>query len=87
MIAEKPTVNYAAMSGPELLHACGDNGYEWAEAFCQIKKAQGWGANDIDEGLMVTWFSNAIEHSTQVRQARAAQALRGPTTPIVKPIV
>lgn len=84
MPAEKPTVDYVAMTGPELLTALGDNGYAWAEAFCQIKKARGWTLDEIDEGLMVAWFANAIEGATQVRQARAEAALRGVTSPVVQ---
>lgn len=33
---------------------------EWAKAFCQIKERQGWTLADIDEGLMTTWFANAL---------------------------
>lgn len=64
---DKP--NFYEMSEPGLLEYCGDNAARWAEAFCRIKEMQGWGAADIDEGLMITWFANAIEHSSQVRSA------------------
>ena len=63
----KPTPNYVEMTGPELLDALGADAMKWAEAFCQIKKARGWRIEDIDEGLMVAWFANAIEHSHNVR--------------------
>jgi hypothetical protein len=55
------------MSGPDLLAYCGEDASKWAEAFCKIKEVQGWGATDIDEGLMVGWFANAIEYSWHVR--------------------
>jgi len=55
------------LSGPDLLAYCGADASKWAQAFCRIKEAQGWSADDIDEGLMITWFANAIEHSSQVR--------------------
>jgi hypothetical protein len=59
--------DFYKMTGPEMVEYCGDNAARWAEAFCRIKEKQGWGAMDIDEGLMIGWFANAIEHSTQVR--------------------
>jgi len=66
------------MSGPDLLAYCGADARKWAEAFCRTKETQGWGAMDIDEGLMVTWFANAIEHSEQVR----AVAQSAPPEPV-----
>lgn len=54
-------VDYTKMDGPELLHAMGDKAANWAEAFCQ--KFPGH-----DEDLMLTWFANAIEHSTDIRR-------------------
>ena len=86
MPAEKPFIDYAAMTDPELLTALGDNGMAWAEAFCQIKKTRSWTLDEIDEGLMVAWFANAIEAATDVRQARAEAALRGGATPVVQPL-
>jgi hypothetical protein len=32
----------------------------WAEEFVRIKIKQGWTWTDIDEGLMVGWFANAM---------------------------
>jgi hypothetical protein len=60
--------NFYKMTDLEMLEYCGDNAARWAEAFCRIKEKQGWGAMDIDEALMIGWFANAIEHSTQVRE-------------------
>ena len=62
--ANLPAPDYTAMSGPEMLHACRDDGHKWATAFCQHAKTQG---HDIDHGWMVGWFANAIEHSHDVR--------------------
>lgn len=56
--------NYSKMTGPEMLQACGDDAGKWAEAFCEIVISAGV---PIDHGLMVGWFANAIEHSTDVR--------------------
>ena len=33
----------------------------WAREFCRIKREQGWTLADIDEGLMLGWFANAME--------------------------
>ena len=58
-------VDYTALDGPKLLQACRDDGSKWAAAFCQhAKKYQGL---DVDEGWMIGWFANAIEHSHDVR--------------------
>lgn len=59
--------DYANMTDPELLDACGDNGMAWAEAFCQIAAENNWTMKDIDEGMMVAWFANAIEASHDKR--------------------
>jgi hypothetical protein len=66
--------DFYELSGPDLLAYCGVDASKWAEAFCKIKEAQGWAAADIDEGLMIGWFANAIEHSAQVRSVGVAQA-------------
>ena len=57
--------DYTQMSGPELLQALGDDAAKWAAAFCQ--RAKKYGGHDIDEGWMIGWFANAIEHSHDVR--------------------
>lgn len=37
----------------ELLSYMGTDATRWAEQFCM--------SNDVDEGLMISWFANAIE--------------------------
>lgn len=59
--------DYMGMETHEMLKMLGDDASKWAAAFCQIAKAKG---HDIDEGWMISWFANAIEHSTHVRKAR-----------------
>lgn len=44
-----------------------NNAMTWAEEFVRIKKEKGWTLEDIEEGLMVAWFANAM----------AAQEIRG----------
>lgn len=66
-------LDFTTMSGVDLLDYCRDDASKWAEAFCQIKQRQGWSADDIDEGLMVGWFANAIEHSSDVRRLASRQ--------------
>ena len=33
----------------------------WAEAFEEHKKRNAWTLEDIDEGLMLCWFANAMQ--------------------------
>ena len=33
----------------------------WAKAFIQHKEDNNWKLEDIDEGLMIGWFTNAME--------------------------
>ena len=60
--------DYCSMSGPELLAAVRDDARKWAEAFQQIVVSHGV---EIDEALMIGWFANAIENSSDIR-SRAA---------------
>ena len=62
--------DYTKLSGPELLQALGDNAQLWAKAFLQITEGK-----EIDEGLMIGWFANAIEHSTAVRKGKRRGAV------------
>jgi hypothetical protein len=87
MSVGKPTENFADMDAPTLLGSLRDDAYRWAEAFCEIKRKRGWTIADIDEGLMVVWFANAIENSSDLRFRRAEIAAKGPTSPVVGPLV
>ncbi len=55
------------MTDGELLDYMGDDARKWAAEFCKIARDHG---HNIDEGWMIGWFANAIEHSTLVRQRR-----------------
>lgn len=66
-----PMADYTLLDGPAFLEALGDDAMKWAMAFCQIMHKQKW---EIDESLMVSWFANAIEHSSDVRARRALSA-------------
>jgi hypothetical protein len=58
-------IDYTAMDGPQMLAALRDDASKWAAAFCQ--HAEKLGHSGIDEGWMISWFANAIEHSSDVR--------------------
>lgn len=64
--------DFYRMSEAALLNYCGADALKWAQAFCQIKERQGWSAEDIDVGLMLTWFANAIEESSHTRTQTSA---------------
>lgn len=51
----------------------GDDAMKWAVAFCQAKERNGWSLDDIDQGLMVGWFANAIEVAHDARASTKAQ--------------
>lgn len=78
MTSECATFDYTEMSTSDLLGTMSDDASRWAAAFCQIARKR-YGL-DIDEAWMVGWFANAIEHSTDVRQARA----RPRTEPVIE---
>lgn len=61
--------DYTAMTSGKMLSALGDDASKWAAAFCQHAKKLG---HDIDEGWMIGWFANAIEHSSDVRRRKGA---------------
>lgn len=65
------TPDYTLLDGPAFLEALGDDAMKWATAFCQTMHKQKW---EIDESLMVGWFANAIEHSSDVRHRRGQPA-------------
>ena len=51
-------MNYKDLNGPDLLHEMGQDASKWAAAFCQIHPS-----TNVDEGLMIAWFANAIMHT------------------------
>jgi len=51
-------MNYKNLNGPDLLHEMGQDASKWAAAFCQIHPDA-----NVDEGLMIVWFANAIMHT------------------------
>jgi len=54
--------NYTKMSAPDLLNAMGVDASKWAEAFMQLHISGSEEKRDnIDFGLMLGWFANAIE--------------------------
>jgi len=50
----------------QMLDRLGDDAAKWAAEF--RKTALNLGYSDMDEGWLITWFANAIEHSTLVRR-------------------
>lgn len=72
MVADMSDPDYTTMSPSEMLEALGDDASKWAAAFCQT--ALKLGHNGIDEGWMIGWFANAIEHSYWVRQSRSCKS-------------
>jgi hypothetical protein len=52
-------------SDGELLAYMGDDAAKWAAEFCKIARDHGL---NIDEGWMISWFANAIEHSSHIRK-------------------
>jgi hypothetical protein len=59
-------MNFCEMSDSDLLVYCGQDARKWAEAFCKIKEAKNYNITDIDEGLMIGWFANAIENKENI---------------------
>jgi len=55
-------------TAPELLQRLGDDASKWASEF--RKKAIKLGYSDMDEGWLIGWFANAIEHSTDIRRKK-----------------
>lgn len=67
--ATQPVTDYASMTEQELLNAVGDDASKWAAAFRQVALRLGY--SDMDEGWLIGWFANAIEHSSDVRTWRS----------------
>ena len=61
-------IDYTQMEAGQILKLCGDDASKWAAAFCQ--HAEKLGHHGIDEGWMIGWCANAIEHSTLVRREK-----------------
>ena len=56
------------------------NALKWAEAFIEHKHRNSWTAEDIDEGLMLGWFANAM----MVRHDRVKSDTRKATLDTIK---
>lgn len=48
------------------LNRLGDNGQKWAQEFRATALRLGY--SDMDEGWLIGWFADAIEHSNDVRR-------------------
>jgi hypothetical protein len=66
--------DYTSMDVPQLLTALGDDAMTWAVAFNQHAIKLGY--SSMDEGWLVGWFANAIEHSSDVRYWRSQPSTR-----------
>lgn len=53
-------------TGWATLQYCEDDAAKWASEF--RKTAIKLGYSDMDEGWLIAWFANAIEHSCDVRR-------------------
>jgi hypothetical protein len=51
--------------GANILETCGADAAKWAKAFRETALRLGY--SDMDEGWLIGWFANAIEHSWDVR--------------------
>lgn len=60
-------------SAGDQMNELGDDASKWAAAFCET--AAKLGHPGIDEGWMIGWFANAIEHSSAIRRTRFTAAL------------
>jgi hypothetical protein len=61
-------------SGPDILARLGDDASKWAAEF--RKMAIKLGYSDMDEGWLIGWFANAIEHSSSIRTMHAKELAR-----------
>ena len=59
------TIDYTQLSGPDLIHECGQNAAKWAAAFQQIVVDAG---RTVDEEVMMGWFANAIMHTLDMER-------------------
>ena len=73
--ASKPDdPDYFGMDSASLLNELGDDASKWAAAFRQIAVKIGY--SDMDEGWLIGWFANAIEHSSDVRRWRGQRQVQ-----------
>lgn len=63
-----------ATTDAELVASCGADAQKWARAFIEMRDRIAGG--DVDEGTMIGWFANAIEHGHIVLRARESEALK-----------
>jgi hypothetical protein len=61
-------MTYRELSSGKMLEAVGDDAVKWADAFLEHNPDC-----RTDHDVLVGWFANAIENSTDVRRARLAQ--------------
>jgi hypothetical protein len=59
---------YKEMPSYKMIQVLGDDAAKWAAAFLEYFPNCG-----VDEGTLIGWFANAIEHSSDVRRWRAEQ--------------
>jgi hypothetical protein len=64
--------DYTKLESHKMVEALGDDAAKWAAAFKQ--HAEKLGHEGVDEGWLIGWFANAIEHSSDVRRWRREAA-------------
>lgn len=47
-----------------------DNAQDWARSFIKTMHRNKWSLDDIDEGLMIAWFANAIETAKDIKDRK-----------------
>jgi hypothetical protein len=67
------TPNYTEMDSVQMVDALGADAVKWAQAFNQTAVKLGY--SKMDEGWLIGWFANAIEHSWDVRTGNGAVVL------------
>jgi hypothetical protein len=66
--ADEPLPDFTVGSDGDTLQRPGDDAAKWASEFHQTALRIGY--SDMDEGWLIGWFANAIEHSCDVRRWR-----------------
>jgi len=64
---------YAYMESSDLLEELGDDAAKWARAFNQMAEKLEY--SRMDEGWLIGWFANAIEHSHSLRMEKLRKKL------------